>query len=321
MPAEATFGSDPAMGRAGDWQGPCRAAAGVAPGGARAFFETWFRPYKAGAQGGRDDGLFTGYYEASLRGSRTRHGAYQYPLRLHPADLVSVNLGDFRPELKGQRIAGRIVGNTLKPYPDRAAIRTRGLPEDTKIIFVWVDDPVDAFFLQVQGSGRVALDDGTSLRVGYDGQNGWPYTAIGKELIRRGDLTSANVSMQTIREWLLAHPDQRDAVMDTDRSYVFFKEATGDGPLGAEGVALTPGRSLAVDRKHTPYGVPVFVAAAPPKDGMPDFRQLMIAQDTGGAIQGPVRGDVFWGFGMDAGNLAGVMKANGRMWLLLPVQK
>ena len=316
MPAEAQIGPDPLMGRAADWRAPCQAVAGVAAGGGKAFFETCFTPYAASASGGNGDGLFTGYYEAALRGSRTRHGAYQYPLRLRPGDLVSVNLGDFRPELKGQRIAGRVVAGALKPYPDRAAIRARGLPDDAKLIFVWVDDEADAFFLQVQGSGRIQLDDGSVLRAGYDGQNGWPYTAIGKELIRRGDLTAADMSMQSIRAWLHTHPGEAEAVMDTDRSYVFFKVSAGDQPVGAEGVALTPERSLAVDHTHTGYGVPVFVSAA--QAGRPPFRHLMIAQDTGGAIRGPVRGDVFWGYGDAAAKTAGAMKAPGKMWLLLP---
>ena len=171
----------------------------------------------------RKTGLFTGYYEAALRGSRTRHGAYQYPLRLRPADLVMVELGDFRPELKGQRIAGRVTDGKLKPYADRRAIENGALADDAQLQFVWVDDPVDAFFLQVQGSGIVSLDDGTALRVGYDAQNGWPYTAIGRELVKRGELPRDQVSMQTIRAWLRAHPDQAASVMDVNRSYVFSK--------------------------------------------------------------------------------------------------
>ena len=162
------------------------------------------------------------------------------------------------------------------------------------------------------------LDGGGMLRVGYDAQNGWPYTAIGRELLHRGDLEKDHVSMQSIRVWLAAHPDRADEVMNLNKSYVFFKILEGDGPPGGEGVALTPGRSLAVDHACIPYGVPMWIAAAPPMESMPPFRRLMVAQDTGGAIRGPVRGDVFWGYGPQAEQIAGQMKARGQAWLLLP---
>jgi membrane-bound lytic murein transglycosylase A len=310
-----SFGADPAMGVYAQWQAPCRMVPQVRD--AKSFFETWFTPWLATADGKRE-GLFTGYYEASLKGSRTRHGPYQYPLRLRPPDLVMVELGDFRPELKGQRIAGRVTGGQLKPYEDRRAITQGKIPGDQQLRFVWVDSPVDDFFLQVQGSGRITLDDGTSLRVVYDAQNGWPYTAIGRELLQRGELEKDNVSMQAIRAWLAAHPGRADEIMNLNRSYIFFRVLAGDGPTGAEGVALTPQRSLAIDHARIPYGVPAWIDAEPPKENLPPLRRLMVTQDTGGAIRGAVRGDVFWGYGPQAEDIAGHMKAHGDMWLLLP---
>lgn len=312
--------SDPAKsfgiaGIAADWQEPCRNMAGMAAT-PEEFFETYFTPYQA-SDNGKADGLFTGYYEASLRGALVQGGAYQTPLRSKPADLVMVNLGEFRPELKGQRIAGRVKDGQLKPYEDRAAIEAGKLPKDMDKPLYWVDSAVDAFFLQVQGSGVVTLPDGTSQRIGYDGQNGYPYTAIGKELIARGALTKENVSMQSIREWLAAHPTEAAEVMRTNASYVFFKKLDTSGPVGGEGVVLAPERSMAVDRSIWPYGLPMYIEATHPA-GKEPLQRLMIAQDTGGAIIGVVRGDVFWGYGEKAAHNAGLMKSPGRLWVLLP---
>jgi membrane-bound lytic murein transglycosylase A len=313
------FSGDIAAGAMADWQAPCRAADAVAPGGARAFFEQWFAPYAARGEGIGDEGLFTGYYEASLRGSLTRHDAYQYPLHLRPADLVMVELGEFRDELKGQRIAGRVVDGKLKPYEDRAQIVAGQWPHNgDDAVLLWVDDPVDAFFLHIQGSGAVDMDDGRVVRVGYDGQNGHVYYAIGRELVKRGEIAKEDVSMQSIRAWLEAHPDQALTLMNLNKSYVFLRRLDGDGPLGAEHVVLTPGRSLAVDSGKMAYGVPVWLDAAPPVAGQSRIERLMVAQDTGGAIRGAVRGDVFFGHGETAETLAGQMKARGRYWLLLP---
>ena len=309
-----TFGPDGIGGTYGDWQNACRDLPAT---NVRAFFETYFQPYQATMAGKRKDGLFTGYYEPALRGSHSRHGPYQTPLYKRPDDLVMVDLGEFRDELKGQRIAGRVKGAHLKPYEDRAAIEHGAWPHNDEIL-VWVDDPVGAFFLHIQGSGRINMDDGSVMRVGYDGQNGHPYYAIGRELIKRGELDKDTVSLQTIRAWLEAHPDQAEEIMNTNASYVFFKELTGSGPLGGEGVPLTPERSLAVDRSKMPYGVPVWVDLEAPTPDETAIRRLMIAQDTGGAIRGAVRGDVFWGAGKRAEYLAGHMKAEGRMWILLP---
>ncbi|HVG08016.1 MAG TPA: murein transglycosylase A [Thermoanaerobaculia bacterium] len=304
-------------------KGPiCEAAARATS--ARTFFETHFQPF-AVSSGDDPEGLFTGYYEPLLQGSRKRSERYRVPLYIRPPDLVMVDLGDFREELKGQRIAGRVEEGDLVPYPDRTAIE-KGALSGRELELVWVDDPVDAFFLQIQGSGRVRLDDGSDagseMRVGYAAQNGHPYFAIGKDLVERGAMPKEQVSMQSIRRWLEQNPDLADDVMARNASYVFFEELKGEGPLGAQGVALTPGRSLAVDLKHWTLGTPVWLdAQAPsPRAGEPDrpLRRLMIAQDTGGAIRGVVRGDVFWGHGEKAAEIAGRMKHPGRMWVLLP---
>ena len=297
------------------WRKPC-AAARATPAedaAARAFFTAQFTPYLAG-NNNESDGLFTGYYEPLLHGARRRGGNYQTPLLKRPPDLVMVDLGRFRPAWQGERIAGRVVSGTLVPYPARAEIE-RGAIDADHLAFFWVDDPVDAFFLQVQGSGRVALPDGTQVALGYDGQNGQPYVAIGRKLVERGALTTDQVSLPSIRAWIKTHPDEADALMDENPSYVFFRELVGDSPLGSEGVALTAGRSLAVDRNFIPLGAPVYLAV---DDTTSPLRRLMVAQDTGGAINGPVRGDVFWGFGPDAETRAGVMRARGKYYLLLP---
>jgi membrane-bound lytic murein transglycosylase A len=308
-------------GTGADWRPVCAAAAAVAGrDGARAFFEAHFLPVAA-FNNDRAEGLFTGYFEPTLRGSRRPGGSYSIPLYRRPGDLVTVDLGLFRDSLKGQRIAGRVVEGSLRPYADRTAIE-RGALQGRGLELVWVDDAVDAFFLQVQGSGRVELDDGGVMRVGYAAQNGHPYTAIGRVLIERGALAREQVSMQTIRDWLAANPAEAGALMQANASYVFFRELDGEGPLGAQGVALTAGRSLAVDRAFLPLGLPIHVAASRPaaEPGGADvaLNRLLVAQDTGGAIKGPVRGDVFWGPGREAAEIAGRMKHAGRYWLLLP---
>jgi membrane-bound lytic murein transglycosylase A len=298
-------------GNAADWQSACAALPQSADdAAARRYFETWFVPWLAG-NNGATEGLFTGYYEPELAGARHPGPGFTTPLLKRPPDLVMVDLGLFRPVLRGQRIAGRVVDGRLEPYQDRAQIESGAL-DGYRLPLIWVADPVDAFFLEIQGSGLIQLRDGSAVRVGYDGQNGWPYVPIGRLLVERGALTKENVSLQTIRAWIAAHPAAGRALMDENPSYVFFREIKGDGPLGSEGVVLTPGRSLAVDRRFVPLGVPVFLDAG---DGI---QRLMVAQDTGGAISGPVRGDVFWGTGAEAEARAGPMKARGRYFLLLP---
>jgi len=300
---------------AADWRGPCADAGQVVRNdeAARRFFEAEFRPYLAG-NNGSSEGLFTGYYEPELRGARQRGGRYLTPILKRPPDLVTVDLGRFRPAWRGERIAGRVVHGTLEPYASRTEIE-HGALDAMHLAILWVDDPVDAFFLQVQGSGRVRLPDGSIVRLGYDGQNGQPYIALGKVLVDRGALARDAVSLQSIRAWIVNHPTAGAALMDQNPSYVFFREMTGDGPIGSEGIPLTPGRSLAVDDRFIPLGAPIFLDAS---DRGGQVRRLLVAQDTGGAITGPVRGDLFWGFGSEAEARAGTMRALGRYYLLLP---
>jgi len=318
------FSSDAAWGTYGDWQTPCKNADSVNANEAasvRAFLESNFKVMQASAAG-KTEGLFTGYYESTLNGSRTRGGPYQYPLLARPDDLVMVELGDFREELKGQRIAGRVLDGKLKPYENRAAIVSGKLPAAQTKPLVWLDNPHDAFFVQVQGSGIVHLKEGGIMRVGYAAQNGHPYYAIGRELVKRGIYKKEDVSMDSIRSWMLQNPDKAEELMNTNPSYVFFTEmpddGTGAGPQGGEGVKLTPGRSIAIDRGKLPYGFPLYLIADYPDEQGKPIRKVMMAQDTGGAIRGAVRGDYFWGAGKMAEEKAGPMKAKGRYYFLLP---
>jgi membrane-bound lytic murein transglycosylase A len=322
-PDHMPMGMDETLGRVGDWQAVC-AAAGTADvrasaAAARAFVESWFTPFQV-TDGGDPEGLFTGYYEPLLFGSRRRGGSYTIPLRRPPDDLVSVELGRFNPELAGYTIRGRIENGQFLPYYSRGEIES-GATDGTE--FLWVDDPIDKFFLQIQGSGQVRLDDGELIRVGYAGQNGHPYRAIGRDLIEIGAIEREQVSLQSIHAWLTAHPEDAPTIMARNRSYVFFVEREGlgpdDGPLGAQGVPLTPGRSIAVDLHYLPLGVPLWLdTTAPYPDGDGPLRRLVIAQDTGGAIKGIARADVFWGAGERAEFIAGHMKSRGRLVLLLP---
>lgn len=307
-------------GMVADWQRPCAAATIIYPSAAdaRGFFKRWFNPFAVTA-GAVKDGLFTGYYEPELHGSRTKHGRYQTPVYGLPADLLSIDLSQFPSALSTQRIAGRIDGTKLVPYATRAEIDAKGLPP-APVLF-YGDDPVAVFFLHIQGSGRVAFDDGKVMRVAYAGQNGWPYTAIGKTLIAEGAVPHEKMSMQAIRDWLRANPKKGRAIMESDASFVFFRELPiGDpalGAPGAEGPSLTPGASIAVDIKVHPLGAPFFVATKMP-DSKTDLHRLFIAQDTGGAIRGPVRADIFFGFGPMAELNAGGMKQDGQLYVLLP---
>jgi membrane-bound lytic murein transglycosylase A len=319
----ASISDEAFAGKAADWKPLCAQAARLPAKdreAARRFFETGFQPWAA-LNNRNPLGLFTGYYEPLLHGSRKRHGRYTVPLYAKPPELVMVDLGKFREEFKGKRIAGAVKDGALVPFADRKAI-DEGALAGRKLEIVWVDDPVGAFFLHVQGSGRVRLEDGTEVRVGYAAQNGHSYRSVAREMIDRGLLDRDRASMQTIRAWMDAHPEQRDEILQTDASFVFFQEVKGEGPMGAEGVPLTPGRSMAVDLKFMPMGVPLWLSAGvpDPREGRPDqhLHRLMVAQDTGGAIRGPVRGDLFWGFGDEAAAVAGRMKHRGRYWVLLP---
>jgi membrane-bound lytic murein transglycosylase A len=306
-------------GTVADWLTACKAAqqTGTNAADARAFFESVFTPVAVNQP--TDAGLFTGYYEPELRASRRQHGPYQTPIYALPDDLITVDLGQFKDALAGEHVTGRVEGRKLVPYPNRAAIDAHGLPQAR--ILAWGDDLVAVFFLHIQGSGRALLEDGTAVRIAYAGQNGRPYTPVGRTLIHEGALARADLSMQGIRAWMLAHPGEAQRVMETDASYVFFEEKPlGDPVLGADGsqgVPLMPGASLAVDQHVHPLGVPVWLALDEHSTAVPRDR-LMVAQDTGGAIKGAVRGDVFFGFGSKAEWNAGHMKAAGAMFVLLP---
>ena len=324
-PANA-FGSDPRTGSNADWQAICRAAAELGQPGAiddaaaRGFFETWFQPYRVIGEGS-SEGLFTGYFEPLLDGDLAPIPG-GVPLRRAPGDIIAVDLGQFSDDFAGEQVRGRLVGNRLEPYYSRGEIE-RGSLDGRQLEFVWVDDPIKKFFLQIQGSGLVRLADGRLLRVGYADQNGRVYRAIGRDLIEMGALTREEVSLQTIDAWLRANPDRAEEIMDKNLSYVFFTllgEADAlEGPLGAQGVPLQPERSLAVDRRFIPYGAPIWLeTTAPFPDGERPFRRLMVAQDTGGAIRGGVRGDVFWGTGDLAAFVAGHMNSRGSYYLMLP---
>jgi membrane-bound lytic murein transglycosylase A len=299
-----------------DWKPACAALAQLPPqndAAARAYFEKYFQPYAASGRDGAK-GLFTGYYEAELRGARAQGGPYQTPLYARPRDLITVDLGDFEPASKGKRIEGKVVSENLKPYDDRTEIENNSLQNRAEVL-LWVDSPVDAFFLAVQGSGRVILPDGSVVRVGYAATNGHDYVAIGRVMEEAGDIPKP-VTMQAIRAWLAAHPDKARTVMDTNPSYVFFRILEGEGPVGAEGVALTPRRSLAVDPAFIRLGTPIWLDTMDARSAA--LQRLMIAQDTGGAIKGPIRGDFFWGSGADAEAEAGAMQSEGKYYLLLP---
>ncbi len=299
-------------GTVADWRAPCVAATTTSPTKARDFFERWFSPVAVTA-GRVKDGRFTGYYEPEIFVSRTKHGAYQTPVYGRPTDLVTVDLGAFRPSLDGERIAGRVEDGKLVPYASRAEIAAKGL-RDAPVLF-YANDPVELFFLHIQGSGRATFDDGSHARVSYAAQNGQLYTAIGKTLIARG-VPREGMSLQVIRAWLKAHPAEAQEVMNADASYIFFREdPVGDASLGAkgaQGVPLTPLASLAVDPRSHALGTPLFV------DGPYPLGRLFIAQDIGGAIRGPVRGDVYFGYGEKAEANAGTMNQMGRFYALLP---
>ncbi|HLU76967.1 MAG TPA: murein transglycosylase A [Burkholderiales bacterium] len=303
-----------------EWQAVCTEASTMSaePAAIRAFFESRFLPFQLTNPDGSVTGLITGYYEPLLRGSRTRTGEYKIPLYAAPEDLLIIDLSTVAPDTKHMRLRGRLEGRKVVPYYSRAEIDQGAAPVAGKEI-VWVDDAVEAFFLQIQGSGRVQLPDGSMVRVGYADQNGHPYKSIGRVLIERGELQLHEASMQGIQRWARTNPDKLAELLAQNPSYVFFRELPprDGGPIGALGVPLTPERSIAVDPRHVPLGAPVFLATTRPNSDVP-LQRLMVAQDTGGAIRGVVRADFYWGFGPAAGAEAGRMRQQGRMWVLLP---
>jgi membrane-bound lytic murein transglycosylase A len=284
---------------------------------ARAFFERAFAAYAVIAPDGAREGLVTGYYEPLLEGSRSRGARFARPVLGTPEDLVVVDLAGQYPELRGMRLRGRLNGRRLEPYFSRGEIDARG-PAFAAPAIAWVADPVELFFLQVQGSGQIQLETGERIRVGYAEHNGHPYRSLGRYLVERGEMTLEQASMQGIKAWAAANPERAQEALNQNPSYVFFRElpATG-GPPGAMGVPLEAGYSIAVDPQYVPLGAPVWLATTYPLSPEP-LERLVIAQDTGGAIRGAIRADFFWGTGPEAGALAGRMRQAGRMWLLWP---
>jgi membrane-bound lytic murein transglycosylase A len=305
----------------GDAMQPACDAARALPAGddaaARAFFEDAFLAYAVVAPDGAREGLATGYYEPVLRGSRTRGAQFAQPVYGVPQDLVVVDLASQYPELRGMRLRGRLSGRRLEPYYSRGEIEARNGSFEAPVI-AWVADPVELFFLQIQGSGQIQLDSGERVRIGYADQNGYPYRSLGRHLVERGELVLEDASMQGIKAWAAAHPEQVQDALSHNASYVFFRELpAGDGPLGAQGVPLQAGFSIAVDPRFVPLGAPVYLSTTYPLSAQP-LERLVMAQDTGGAIRGAVRADLFWGSGPEAGEQAGRMKQPARLWILWP---
>lgn len=305
------------------WQLVCQVAYSLNASGKpndqaiEAYLREHFSVYQATNADGTDTGLITGYYQPLLRGSRFKSDVYQYPLYGKPADLITVDLSSLYPELKHKRVRGRLVGDKLVPYYDRREIE-ENLPLAGQEI-LWVDDIIDLFFLQIQGSGLVKLENGQQVHVGYADQNGQTYNSIGRVLIEQGELSRDKASMQGIKNWARNNPAKLRDLLYSNPSYVFFRELPAGlpGPLGALGVPITAGRSVAVDPRHIPLGAPIFLSTTYPNSSK-SLNRLMLAQDTGGAIKGGVRADFFWGAGAEAGQKAGAMKQQGKIWVLLP---
>ena len=284
----------------------------------RGFFEEAFTPYQVFNPDGTDHGLITGYYEPKLAGSRVKTARFKYPLYAAPDDLLTIDLSEVYPQLKDLRLRGRLDGRRIVPYFNRAEIdEGRGALRGRELF--WVENAVDLFFLQIQGSGRIELADGRLVKVGYADQNGRPYISIGKKLIEMGELKAEQASMQGIKHWAEQHPAKLAALLEQNPSYVFFRELPEglSAPLGALGMPLTDQYSIAIDPRTIPLGSPVFLSTTFPNTAEP-LNRLMLAQDTGGAIRGAVRADFFWGFGDQAGAQAGRMKQRGQMWVLFP---
>ncbi|MEQ9608987.1 MAG: MltA domain-containing protein [Kiloniellaceae bacterium] len=318
QPDDRPLGPDALAGTVADWRQPCADLAAVPEGDdavLRSLLEQDFQPF-AVSDAGKVEGLFTGYYEAELKAAAAPTAPGATPLYRVPEDLVTVDLALFRADLRGEKLVGRVAGNQLVPYLTRKEIDAGAL-KDRGLELAWAADPVDAFFLHVQGSGRVVFPDGRVQRVGFAGSNGHPFYAIGRALIDEGIIDRKTASMQQIRDWLRANPEKAEEIMQRNARYIFFRPIDGEGPIGAQGVALTPGRSLAVDSSLLPLGAPLWLDTTWPATDKP-LRRLMVAQDVGSAIKGAVRGDFFWGSGEPALEQAGRMKQSGRYYLLLP---
>ena len=303
------------------WQTVCAAATALQqPGNAaiKAYFRQYFSVYRTTNADNTDTGLITGYYQPLLKGSRYKTNIYRYPIYAKPDDLITVELGSLYPELANKRVRGRLVNNKLIPYYNRAEIETEPSPLRGKEL-LWVNDSIDLFFLQVQGSGLVKLEKSAPVHVGYADQNGQTYQSIGRLLVERGELTTDKASMQGIKDWARNNPEKLRDLLNSNPSYVFFREMPNNlpGPIGSLGVPIAAERSVAVDPRQVPLGAPVFLSTTYPNSNK-TLQRLMLAQDTGGAIKGGVRADFFWGTGTEAGKQAGAMKQKGRIWVLLP---
>jgi membrane-bound lytic murein transglycosylase A len=303
------------------WQSACEAASQMTKPNSLAvqnYFKQYFNVFQATNLDGSDTGLITGYYQPLLKGSRFKSAKYPYPLYSRPDDLITVELASLYPELANKRIRGRLIENKLIPYYNRAEIEQAPSPLTGKEL-IWVDDIIDLFFLQIQGSGIIQLESGERVPVGYADQNGHSYQSIGRLLIERGELTLDKASMQGIKDWARNNLDKLPELLNSNPSYVFFRELPIGlpGPIGALGVPILAERSVAIDPKHIPLGAPLFLSTTYPNSEKP-LKRMMIAQDTGGAIKGGVRADFYWGAGHQAGKQAGAMKQRGKIWVLLP---
>ncbi len=319
---EQIVGTDTIDLQAKDWHPACQAALELNPktSDLKNFFQKWFAPVEFYADKPAN-GLFTGYYMPTIKGSYTKSNEFSVPIYEVPKDLITLDLGLFIPHLKNKKVVGRLAGNKIVPYYTREQINKGAIKNKAKVL-LWIHSPIDRLFLEIQGSGVIELEDGSRVFIGYNGQNGASYTAIAGVLIKQGVMTRDNASMQRIKNYLEAHPDQMDSVINQNKSFVFFRKLNLDGALGSQGVTLTPGYSLAVDRQWIPMGAPLWLSTTRPDSKNPELnkpmQRLMIAQDTGGAIKGKVRGDVFWGGGERATLIAGHMKNLGHYWMLLP---
>lgn len=287
------------------------------------FIQTHYRIYRSLGAEKTGKVLFTGYYEPTLQGSLQKNDEYRHPLYCRPQDLLTIDLSLFSPRFGSEKIIGRVQGQTVVPYYDRKEIEQNGLSEDIAKPLVWVNDPVDLFFLHIQGSGKIRLDNGQSIQVHYHTSNGRPYRSIGKRLIDDGKIEKDRMSMQAIRRYLKENPSELDALLNDNPSYIFFKIET-DGPLGYLNVKLTPGRSLALDRRLFPPAVLAFMETKLPLvsgDGQiqqwTDCTRFVLNQDTGGAIRGPARADLFWGDGPYAEIAAGHMQHGGDLYFIV----
>jgi len=320
-PADQPLGYLPEQGTMGDLTKICAEARTLntkSTAQLQFFIERSFRPFHV-RDGQKRDGKFTGYYEPLLRGSFQPNARYRYPVYARPRDIVVVELGMFDPDRKGEQLAGRLVDDRLLPYFDRREI-LEGALQGRQLELLWVDSAVDLFFLHVQGSGRILLPDGSHVRLAFSGRNGHRYSSIGRELVAQGVMKVEDVTMPSLRAWMTANPLAAEQLMLKNRSFIFFRVEKDEVVKGAMGVPLTAGRSLAVDPKYVPLGLPIWLVTTDPLDPKNEkpLTRMVVAQDMGSAIKGVVRGDLFWGFGAEAEARAGLMNEGGGYYLLLP---